>query len=151
MNPSYKKDLVTIHKIYSQANKTIKENKLPFHFKPDDGDYETRIDISETGLVEKGNGELPKPHFEMFCPDLIDFKNKRIIEYEEEAKKHSGYLGAKPNKGHFPELLNKRDDKREKHYKYAGFDFLKIWEGEIKDGSWYHKLKIWLLTDNLKN
>jgi len=135
MRSQQKKDFDILHKIYDEVQRLNKELGLKQIWKVDNGFFETRIDISENGEYDIGNGKLPDNGFEMFCPDLICFKNKLIIEYEEEAQPHSGYAGAKLNKGHFPELLNKRDTIRDDYYKRAGFTLLKVWEGDIR-----HKL-----------
>lgn len=124
-------DLVKIHPIYRFATDLSKEKGWPFQFKEDSGDYETAI------LIEKFTGDCRKPptngkfnwagYWELFCPDILDFNNKIIIEYEEEAKPNTRN-GAKLNKGHFPEQLNKRDQRRDMFYEIAKFRVCKIWE-----------------------
>ena len=134
------KDLVSLHKIYEEAQAMSYSENLGFNFKVDDGQFETRIDIREDGSWNKGDGKLPLIGSKMLCPDLIDFNKKKIIEYEESAAANTGYLKAKRNKGH-SEVTNKKDTDRDLYYKIAGFDLLKIWDYELKDdGLWIPKL-----------
>lgn len=137
------KDLKSLHLIYEETKQLSRENHWYFNFKVDDGDYETRIDIAESGLFMRGNGKLPLQGYEMKCPDLIDFSKKTIIEFEESAKKSTGYFHAEHHKGH-TEYTNTRDTKRDHLYDIIGFSVLKIWDWELKDGSWKEKLRLFL-------
>lgn len=106
------KDLENLHIIYEEVKRLSLKHKWAYQFRVDDGDFETRVDIDTDGDWKRGDGKLPSDGYEIFCPDLIDFNNLVIIEYEEEAKKHSGYFGAKLHKGHFEELETSRDERR---------------------------------------
>lgn len=138
-----KSDLEELHKIYEYVKLVCREKKLNYNFRVDDGNYETRIDINLNGHCSIGNGKLPLIGYEMFCPDLMDFVHKKIIEYEEEAGANTGYLHAKKNKGH-TEYTNTRDSRRDLYYSVIKFDVLKIWEHELKDGSWKEKVEVFL-------
>lgn len=136
------KDLMSLFPIVQEARRISDEFDLRFSFKWDQGDYETRIDISSLGTCFIGNGKLPLIGFEMYCPDILDYNNKIIIEYEEEAKSNKG---AKRRKGHFEG--NNRDLKRDWAYTRAKFDLLKVWESDKK---WKEKLKQFLIITYAK-
>jgi len=137
------KDLDNLHKIYRQIQYLNKTKGWYFAFKVDDGDYETRIDIRlSDGSWSRGNGGLPLIGWDMKCPDLIDFNRKIIIEFEEEAKPNKG---DRRIKGHFPEVLNPRDQERDDLYAAAGFHLHKIWASDFKDEStWTAELEAFL-------
>lgn len=136
------RDLDSLFPIVQEARRISEEYNLGFSFRWDQGDYETRIDISDLGTCFIGNGKLPLIGFEMFCPDILDFHNKIIIEYEEEAKPNKG---AKRRKGHFEG--NNRDLRRDWAYTRARFDYLKIWES---DKNWKDTLKQFLIKTYAK-
>ena len=71
------------------------------------------------------------------APDIMDFENRIIIEYEEESRpgKRMGKIG---KKGHWAD--SKRDTQRDTNYRRAGFRVCKIWESEMKKGPWNLKL-----------
>jgi len=104
----------------------------------DDGNYETRLDINENGDYFLGNGKLPLIGYEMFCPDLLCWNDGIIIEFEEEAKKNTGFMKAKKHKGH-TEYTNTRDTRRDNHYRK--FILLKIWESDMKSDLWKRKIQ----------
>jgi len=143
MRSQNKTDLDILFKIYNEIIRLNKVNSWYFNFKLDSGDYETRIDITETGLVMLGNGRLPLPGYEMKCPDLLDYSKKAIIEFEESAKKSTGYFHAELHKGH-TEYTNTRDTERDKLYSLIKFQVLKIWDWELKNDSWKEKLESFL-------
>ena len=142
-------DIAVLHPIYRKCIELNKENNWGFQFKVDSGDYETMIEFKYLvpPLVSNGNSKLIPFHPPLaknwddmeFCnaPDIMDFNNKIIIEYEEESKagKQGGKLG---KKGHWTE--SKRDELRDDRYKNSGFRVCKIWETEIKNGLWEIKL-----------
>lgn len=135
-------DLMQLYPIVQECKRLESIYNWGFKFEWDQGDFETRIDISEDGVWSKGSNILPVSGFEMFCPDIVEFSDQFIIEFEEEAKPNTGYHRAKKHKGHFQELLTVRDEIRDKYYKLAGFEVLKIWES---DGEWKVKLKKFLV------
>lgn len=136
------KDLDSLYPIVQEARRISDEFHLGFSFKWDQGDYETRIDISEQGYCFLGNGQLPLIGYQIFCPDILDYHNKIIIEFEEESKPNKG---AKRRKGHFE--FNKRDVRRDEYYKLGKFDVLKIWES---NKNWKEDLKQFLIITHAK-
>jgi len=131
-------DIAILNPIYRECIDITNEYNYPWVFKEDSGSYETMIEFlaslstigravhpphSENWDAMKRNGSIP------ICPDIMDYKNKIIIEYEEEstAGKRMGKYG---KKGHWAE--SKRDFRRDALYKENGFRFCKIWESERK-------------------
>lgn len=143
------KDLVKLHLVYSAVQSIAKMYGWHFQFKVDDGNFETAIIIGMDGEWKlpgpESMEELKAREFQekLFCPDLIDYYQKLIIEYEELAKPNTGYLGAKMHKGH-TDYTNSRDTIRDAYYNKAGFNVLKIFENELKDESWKAKLRTFL-------
>lgn len=95
------------------------------------------MDIDEKGNTWLGSGQLPLIGYRIFVPDIMDYQNKIIIEFEEECKPNKG---GKRRKGHCD--LNNRDVRRDWAYTQAKFSLLKIWES---DRDWKEKLKIFLI------
>jgi len=137
------KDLDSLHKIYREVQALNKKYFWYFAFKVDDGSYETRIDVNDNGDTFLGNGRLPLIGYEMFCPDLMEWNRKLIIEFEEEASSNTGFMKAKKHKGH-TEYTNTRDTRRDNHYRK--FTLLKIWKKDLKSDIWKRKLQsfLWL-------
>lgn len=135
------KDAESLHKIYEKVKTFCKENNLPYHFKVDDDDYETALEFFFNG---KSWYTLHPPKSKnwdsnpiIFCPDLLDYRHKKIIEYEEEGQKKLS--GAKlARKGHGPEgdLPNKRDTRRGYYYDSANYDVLRFYETDLKEENW---------------
>lgn len=136
------KDLDSLFPIVQEARRISDEFGMGFSFRWDMGDYETRVDINESGHTWLGSGQLPLTGYRIFCPDIMDYKNKIIIEFEEECKPNKG---AKRRKGHFE--FNKRDVKRDWYYKLGKFDVLKIWSSNKK---WKEDLKQFLIITYAK-
>lgn len=124
---------------------------FPFSFKTDDGDFETAIEFTAIGYhhppKSKSWEDLKKDGNTLICPDLLDYKNKLIIEYEEEPRpgKKSGKLG---RKGHTEE--SEKDTNRDQLYRIGGFKLFKVWESEFKSGTYKHKLYEFLATNSKK-
>ena len=79
-------DIWVLNKIYQKCNKLEKEFNWGFEFDEDSGDFETAIEIDEkTKKARRPTvttwGEIEN----LFVPDIMDFHNKIIIEYEEES------------------------------------------------------------------
>ena len=144
MRQKEKTDLTILHNINQEIIRLSKKHGWKYNFKVDNGLYETRIDIDSDGEWRPGNGTLPSMGFEMFCPDLIDFNNQVIIEYEEESGPNSGFFKSKKDKGHNQELLNPRDERRDWYYGQAKFAVLKIWETNYLDQKWKAVLYLFL-------
>ena len=127
-------DLEKLFDISEQIKQIDKENYYNFMIDTDTKEGKTRIVIDEFGtwkkvpvLTEKQALEFRKKGFRQFVPDLIDFKNKIIIEYQEESK---GRLGVLRRRG----KINKKghdefsDEDKDIFYELAKFNQLKIWE-----------------------
>lgn len=114
-------------------------NTFPgYDFKIDRGNRDTGIFINDFGRVER---EIPitkervewyfMQGYHLFVPDLLDYQNWKIIEYQEECK-----AGSKPKynkKGH-DEFS---DEYKDSYYEAARFQQLKIWES---DKNWLDKI-----------
>ncbi|RZD38198.1 MAG: hypothetical protein CXT78_15250 [Thaumarchaeota archaeon] len=127
-------DLQKLFDINKQIKQIDKENYYNFMIDTDTKEGKTRIIIDEFGvwkkvpfLTEEQAGKFRKKGFRQFVPDLIDFKNKIIIEYQEESKGRQGILrrrGKINKKGH-DEFS---DEDKDVFYELAKFNQLKIWE-----------------------
>jgi len=134
-------DYDNLYIIYRDCVDYCKKEKIKHHFKVDSGSWETAIEFTATGWhhppKSKNWKEVKQKGNEIKCPDLVDFDNKIIFEYEETPKpgKHMGKLG---KKGHTSE--SKKDTNRDTLYRIAGFKVLKIWESELNTNSYIPKL-----------
>ncbi|HJM79055.1 MAG TPA: hypothetical protein QF656_00750 [Nitrosopumilus sp.] len=127
-------DLTKLFEIHQEIKKFDKKNKFNFIIDTDTKEGRTRIVIDEFGewkktpnLTEEQASEFRKKGFRQFVPDLIDFKNKIIIEYQEECEGRQGILrrrGKINKKGH-DEFS---DEDKDTFYELAKFNQLKIWE-----------------------
>ena len=127
-------DLQKLFEIKNQIQQIDKKNYYNFIVDSDTKEGRTRIIIDEFGtwiktpnLTEEQASEYRKKGFRQFVPDLIDFKNKIIIEYQEECKGRQGVLrrrGKINKKGH-DEFS---DEDKDIFYELAKFNQLKIWE-----------------------
>ena len=127
-------DLEKLFNINQQIKQIDEENYYNFMIDTDTKEGKTRIIIDEFGtwkkvpfLTEEEAQKFRKKGFRQFVPDLIDFKNKIIIEYQEESKGRQGVLrrrGKINKKGH-DEFS---DEDKDLFYKLAEFNQLKIWE-----------------------
>lgn len=139
-------DIAKLMEIYVFVLDFCKGRNIFFRFAVDEGKFETAIEFisfteavhppissSWTALRKNGNA--------IYVPDLLDFPNKIIIEYEEESKPMKGPKIIK--KGHSEESTV--DMLRDKFYKDAGFRLFKVWESDIE---WKKKLGEFLLRCN---
>ncbi len=145
-------DYVVLHDIYNETRLLEIKNNWGFKFKVDDGNFETAIEFIEP-FSKPGTIEVYHPPIAIDwndadiiqCPDILDFENKIIIEYQEETgKRRRGAFLAKKGHGHPGDLANIRDSRRDSNYSCGGFRVLNIWESEYNDGSWKKKLWIFL-------
>ena len=154
-------DLQKLFEIKNQIQEIDKEKDYNFIIDSDTKEGRTRIIIDEFGtwkkmpnLTEEQASEYRRKGFRQFVPDLIDFKNKIIIEYQEECKGRQGVLrrrGKINKKGH-DEFS---DEDKDIFYELAKFNQLKIWENtpEVEQNK---ELKVFLKTfsknkNNFKN
>ena len=127
-------DLEKLFYINQQIKKIDTGNHYNFVIDTDTKEGKTRIIINEFGawkkmpiLTEIQAKDFRKKGFRQFVPDLIDFKNKIIIEYQEESEGRQGVLrrrGKINKKGH-DEFS---DEDKDVFYGLAKFNQLKIWE-----------------------
>jgi len=127
-------DLEKLFSINQQIKKIDTRNYYNFVIDTDTKEGKTRIIINEFGawkkmpiLTEIQAKDFRKKGFRQFVPDLIDFKNKIIIEYQEESEGRQGVLrrrGKINKKGH-DEFS---DEDKDIFYGLAKFNQLKIWE-----------------------
>ena len=132
-------DLQKLFEINQQIKQFDKKKHYNFIIDTDTKEGKTRIVIDEFGtwkktpsLTEEQASEFRKKGFRQFVPDLIDFKNKLIIEYQEECKGRQGILrrrGKINKKGH-DEFS---DEDKDIFYELANFNQLKIWENTDVD------------------
>ena len=144
-------DLQKLFEIKNQIQQIDKKNNYNFIIDSDTKEGRTRIIIDEFGtwkkmpnLTEEQASEYRRKGFRQFVPDLIDFKNKIIIEYQEECKGRQGVLrrrGKINKKGH-DEFS---DEDKDIFYELAKFNQLKIWENtpEVEQNK---ELKVFLKT-----
>ena len=154
-------DLQKLFEIKNQIQQIDKKSHYNFIIDSDTKEGRTRIIIDEFGtwkktpnLTEEQASEYRKKGFRQFVPDLIDFKNKIIIEYQEECKGRQGVLrrrGKINKKGH-DEFS---DEDKDIFYELAKFNQLKIWENrpEVEQNK---ELKVFLKAfsknkNNFKN
>ena len=125
-------DIHNIHPIYRYCVEYNRLAELPFTFTEDTGSFETVLAISESGKWRNYVEKDDRTHI-TFVPDIIDYKNKIIIEFEEETgNRKSGAHYARKGHGHQGDYSTKRDTRRNKYYKLAGFTVLRIWESQFK-------------------
>lgn len=127
-------DIEKLHKIYRACTDFSTLGSLPFRFLEDAGHQETAIIIREDGIVSRPDrieitvGELAgieKIQARCFVPDVMDFTNKIIVEFEET------YTTKK--KGHDPDGNDLRTSWRDLYYGLGAFRLLKIFDYEFKD------------------
>jgi hypothetical protein len=127
-------DLEKLFCIHQQIKEIDEKNHYDFIIDTDTKEGKTRIVIDEFGtwkkvpsLTREQAANYRKKGFRQFVPDLIDFKNKIIIEYQEESEGRTGVLrrrGKINKKGH-DEFS---DEDKDLFYELAKFNQLKIWE-----------------------
>ena len=97
--------------------------------------------LSEFGMIvrppisKERADELRSQGFRPFVPDLMDYKAKLIIEYQEESKPQKGPKIVKRGHDEFS------DEDKDLYYQLAGFKQLKIWESDIY---WMEKIQLFL-------
>lgn len=141
-------DIENLNKIYTCCNQACRLLDLPFQFKEDTGRFETAIVINEEGKIEisgaYSNWDEIK-NLSLFVPDILDYQNKIVIEFEETPGKprHGAKLA---KKGHDPDGMDKRTSNRDLYYSIAKLRVLKIFDYEFEDDSkWKIKLVEFLI------
>lgn len=138
-------DIENLHKIYRACTDFSKLAGLSFKFQEDSGHKETMIRIWEDGRYEKPETDrslstVSIPQSRWFVPDVMDFQNKIIIEFDETpgAPRKGARLA---RKGHDPDGNDIRTSWRDLYYGLAKFRLLKIFDFEFKDEAlWKCKL-----------
>lgn len=126
-------DVVVLDDIRKLTKKLDLENNWGFKFKIDLGTWETGIEFTAIGYFHPPKSmsweEVKEKGHELKCPDLLDYDNKIILEYEEEptAGKKMGKMG---KKGHTEE--SEKDTHRDQLYRIGGFRLFKVWQSEYK-------------------
>ena len=146
-------DIVRLYEIYHEAIKLEKKLHWGFKFTVDQGKFETAIEFKTIvpPLCQTGESRIIPLHppiatdwndaIKILCPDILDFNNRIIIEYEEETgNRRKGAFLAKKGHGHPGDLTNIHDTNRDEFYEYSGFRVCKIWESEFKLNTWKNKL-----------
>ena len=142
-------DYENLHKIYRKCIDFCKENDLPYSFKVDNGDFETAIEFYYDD--EKWQTYHPpvskdwSTHPVIFCPDILDYTHKIIVEWEEEhGNRKNGAKLAKKGHSHQGDFDTKRDTRRTEYYNWGNFRVLRLWESDM---DWESKLGEFLLVN----
>jgi len=131
-------DIERLYPIYRACTDFCKLADLPFSFKEDLGDYETIIAIDGNNwYIPEKTQNWDNTIGQVFCPDIIDYSNHIIIEFEEETgPRKSGAHYARKAHGHEGDTDTVRDTKRNEAYKAAGFTVFRLWESVFKTQNW---------------
>ena len=136
-------DIENLFRIYDEVNRLIKHHSLLMHFTIDHGTYETAIEFIGKKSFHPPISKNWDTNPDIFCPDLLDYHNKIIIEYEEEiGEPRTGAKLAKKGHSREGDIDSKRDERRNNFYEQAGFRLIRIWES---DEAWQKKLERSLL------
>ncbi len=136
-------DIENLFRIYDAANSIIKKHSLLVSLTIDHGTFETAIEFVGDRFFHPPISKNWDSNPDIFCPDLLDWHNKIIIEYEEEVgERRGGAFLAKKGHNREGDLDNSRDARRTKFYKIGKFHILRIWES---DKLWKEKLEKFLL------
>jgi len=132
------KDIFQLHQIYRKLLELEKDHGWGFKFDVDEGYFETAIIFHQEQYLYR------RPHpretwkdlndlENMVCPDILDYKNKIIFEFEEETgNRRSGAYLARKGHGHPGDLPSIKDSKRNSFYSNNRFRLCRIWESELK-------------------
>lgn len=145
------KDLNNLFKIYNEIRLLKKEYNLPLNFKIDKGSFETAIEFIDDKPYHPPKSKDWSTNPIILCPDLLDYQNRLIIEYEEEVgNRRTGAKQAKKGHNREGDIPNKRDARRNDYYQKGKFSYFQIWESDEK---WKIKLKNFVISKfgNSKN
>jgi hypothetical protein len=124
-------DIENLHKIYRICVDYTKLLGKQYTFKVDNGSFETALEFDNNKVYHPPISKSWNNHPIIICPDILDFKNKLVIEYEEESgNRRNGAFLAKKGHGHEGDYSTKRDSRRDGLYENHGFKILKIWESD---------------------
>ena len=139
------RDIQELTDINTEIQKFVKKHKLPFKFETDKGQFQTGIEFFFLGEAKTPQWEVIHPprskdwstNPTIFCPDLLDFKHKLIVEFEEEGQKRlSGARLARKGHGPIGDIPNNRDSRRDEYYKWGKFRVLRFYEADLKEQNW---------------
>ena len=136
-------DVDSLMMVYREAVKICNKHSLSFSFNVDHGTYETALEFVGNTTHHPPISPNWDSNPTIFCPDILDYHNKIIIEWEEEVgNRRAGAKLAK--KGHHREgdMDTKRDTRRTQYYNGGNFRVLRLYES---DNSWSEKLSMFLL------
>lgn len=134
-------DIAVLHRIYRYAMKLEEEHNWGFNFRADSGSKENMIfffDEFDQNNLAKYRKPEPSENWRdaksikaiPYCPDILDFLNKIIIEHEEsQGPPRPGAKLAK--KGHQDDGMDEHTSNRDFWYAAGGFKVLKIWDYEM--------------------
>lgn len=139
------RDIQELTDINKEIKKITKKHKLPFKFETDKGQYQTAIEFFFLGNAKTPQWEVIHPprsknwdsNPTILCPDLLDFKHKLLVEYEEEGQKSrpGAHLATKGH-GREGDFTTTRDTRRDEYYKWGGFRVLKFYEIDLEEQNW---------------
>ena len=142
-------DITSLFTIKDEINIICKKNNLNFSFKVDIGNYETALEFVGVNVFHPPISKDWSTNPIILCPDLLDYPNGMIIEYEEEiGNRRAGAQLAKKGHNREGDFDNSRDSRRNKFYKRGGFHILRLWES---DKDWKEKLEEFLLKYERKD
>ena len=137
-------DIENLFRIYDHTNFIIKKHSLLFSFKIDHGTYETAIEFVGNRTFHPPISKNWDSNYDILCPDLLDYHNRVIIEYEEEiGEPQRGAALAKKGHSREGDFDTRRDERRNHYYTQGGFRLLRIWES---DKLWREKVEEFLLN-----
>lgn len=139
-------DIEKLMKVYSECLLLCKKYDLPFQFTVDHGTFETAIEFIGSTSYHPPLSKNWKDNPIIFCPDLLDYSNKIIIEYDEEiGNRRAGAKLAKKGHNREGDVDTKRDHRRTLYYRDGKFRVLRIYESDVM---WSKKLTEFLLSLN---
>jgi len=139
-------DIEELMVIVSYANEISKKHNLGYNFVVDEGRYETAIEFIDNKSYHPPLSENWDNDPVIFCPDILDYGHKVIIEYEEEnGPRKPGAKLAKKGHGDKGDIETKRDSRRNEYYKLGGFKLLRIWQDDFKTNVWTLQLSEFLI------
>jgi len=135
-------DIAALFVIKEEIKKINKKNNLHNTFKVDLGNYETALEFVGSMVFHPPISKDWSTNPVILCPDLLDYQNKLIIEYEEEVgNRRTGARLAKKGHNREGDEDNSRDARRNKFYKRGGFHVVRLWES---DKNWEETLENFL-------